>query len=1093
MTKNFSAVHQFHSGTSEGDAITNQMFALQAVLRSMGFESHIYSQHIDYDGFQIRHIDSFVPSENELLLVHHSMGYHLFNKILGFSNPIVTVYHNITPARELNDVGFKYFSHVGRNQLSLLAQRSLAGIADSHYNRKEMLLAGFRNVEIIPVRTNFREYEVAGELRHPERDWLFVGRIAPNKGQLEIIRAFNQYHHNVDKSARLYLVGSHAMRSYVNSVGQEIENLNLTAQIDTTGKLDDIALIHRYARAGVFVSLSRHEGFGVPILEAMAAQVPVVALASSAVTETMGGAGVLLDSSDPHTVSLAVEKVMTDSDYRNEVLWRQNRRLERITTFNVADALHRVLQRITGQSHAVRVQVQGPIESSYSLAILNRETAFQLDTVDNFDISVYPTEGPGDYPPDLDAITSIPGLSAMFDRGRSTSYPDVVIRQMFPPRVKDTTAGITLQYFGWEESLVPQEFVSEFNLHVHRIMTMSTFVKEALKTSGVTIPIDVVGVGVRQPVSSPNADIPELNTLKRVRLLHISSAFPRKGVDVLLNSYFAEFTSNDDVSLILKTFPNQHNTVATHIEKLEQQYPSAPHVVWIDRDLPLNYLGNLYGVADAYVHPARGEGFGLPVAEAMLARVPVISTATSGLADFVDSSTAAVIPSERTSAASHVSIAGSEWFEPDSEALQLEMRSLYEGSDSDLRSHRITAAHLKISTDFSWSTVGQRIQDSVNASLGMPSSIKVSHLTTFNSRCGIAEYTSLLRDGLPHYVASSIYANRDAWPIDLDEEEDIVRIWEQARNQDVQNLVTALNLSDSDVVHLQYNFGFFAMEDLTTLIHRVQSVKPVIVTLHRTIDLDRGHEIVSLTHAADALKKVSAIVVHEEHDVHRLSQFGIVDNVVHIPHGAMPFMGHRSGRQYSSSSGLKIGTFGFLLPHKGLDVVLHTLHSLRAQGLEASLTALCSIHPDPSSQVAHRQVLDLIQELKLFSHVRLDTKFKSVNEIHSELDDVDILVLPYTETEESSSGVLAMLLGIGKPIIATDLAIFSGSRDALVTIPSPARTDDLTAAISELIRDPALMASKGRASAERAQEISWAAIGQQTADLYASLTSEKLR
>ena len=1087
MPKNFSAIHQFHSGTSEGDAITNQMFALQATLHGMGFESHIYSQHIDYDRSQVRHIDSFVPSEKELLLVHHSMGHHLLNRILGFRNPIVTVYHNITPARELDDAGNKYFSQVGRNQLSLLAQRSLAGIADSHYNRKEMLLAGFKQVEIIPVRTTFREYEVAGQLRHPERDWLFVGRIAPNKGQLEIIQAFNHYHHNVDKSARLHLVGSHNMRPYVDAVGKEIENLNLTAQIDAPGKLDDIALIHRYARAGVFVSLSRHEGFGVPLLEAMAAQVPVVALASSAVTETMGGAGVLLDSSDPHTVSRAVEKVMTDADYRNEVLWRQNRRLEKITTFNVAEALHRVLQKISGKTQAIRVQVQGPIESSYSLAILNREAALQLDAIEGFDVSVFPTEGPGDYPPNLDAIASIPGLSAMFDRGRSTSYPDVIIRQMFPPRVRDTTAGITLQYFGWEESLVPQEFAHNFNQHVQRIMTMSSFVKDALIDSGVTIPIDVVGVGVRPPVSNPQAEIPEISDVKRVRLLHISSAFPRKGIDVLLNAYFAEFTSDDDVSLVLKTFPNQHNTVAEQLNALVQAHPQAPHVVWIDRDLPLDHLGNLYDIADAYVHPARGEGFGLPVAEAMLARVPVISTDTSGLADFVDSTTAAVIPSKRTPAASHVSIPGSEWFEPNREVLQRELRSLYEGSDSEIRFQRVNAAHVKISSDLSWSAVGKRIQDSVNAALSKPTSIKVSHLSTFNSRCGIAEYTSLLRDGLPQYVASSIYANRDAWPIDLDEEEDVVRIWEQARHQDVQNLVTALNISDSDVVHLQYNYGFFAMEDLTTLINHVQGVKPVIVTLHRTIDLDRGHEIVSLAHAADALKKVSAIVVHEEHDVHRLSQFGIVDNVVLIPHGAMPFKGQRSGRRYSSGSELKIGTFGFLLPHKGLEVTLTALHSLNSRGIPTSLTALCSIHPDPSSQAAHDRVLEMINRWDLSSKVRLDTGFKSVNEIHSELDDVDILVLPYTETEESSSGVLAMLLGIGKPIITTDLAIFSGSRDALVTIPAPAQSDDLTAAILDLIQDPELMANKGRATAKRAQEISWGAIGEQTADLYASV------
>jgi glycosyltransferase involved in cell wall biosynthesis len=276
------------------------------------------------------------------------------------------------------------------------------------------------------------------------------------------------------------------------------------------------------------------------------------------------------------------------------------------------------------------------------------------------------------------------------------------------------------------------------------------------------------------------------------------------------------------------------------------------------------------------------------------------------------------------------------------------------------------------------------------------------------------------------------------------------------------------------------------MEDLTTLIDHVQGVKPVIVTLHRTIDLDRGHEIVSLSHAADALKKVAAIVVHEKHDVERLAGFGITGNVVLIPHAAMPFKGQRSGRVFPGTE-LKIGTFGFLLPHKGLEVTLTALHSLNHRGIPTSLTALCSIHPDPSSQATYDRVTDLISRWDLTSKVRLDTGYKTVEEIHTELDDVDILVLPYTETEESSSGVLAMLLGIGKPIIATDLAIFSGSKDALITIPAPAESDELTTAISELINNPNMMREKGRTAAQRALDISWGAIGQKTTDLYQSL------
>lgn len=396
MSRNFSAIHQFHSGASPGDAITNQMFAIRDELRSIGYVSEIFAEHFDGDlAGQIKHIDSFVPSPNELLLVHHSMGHRRLDQILNFSNPLVTVYHNITPARELDEVGYKHFSHIGRHQLDVLARQSLMGIAVSHYNRKEMLLHGFKDVEVIPVRTDFREFRNAREMRHPERDWLFVGRIAPNKQQLEIVRAFSHFHHTVDKSARLFLVGDHKMRSYVDKVGDEIERLGLVSHIDAPGKIEDSDLIHRYARAGVFISLSTHEGFGVPLLEAMAAGIPVVALESSAVTETMGGAGVLLPTTDPNVVCQAVKRVMVDANYRHEVIWKQDRRLEKLTSFNVREALLRVLEKIEGKKFPLRIQIQGPIETSYSLAILNREAALQLDSSDGYEVSVFPTEGPG--------------------------------------------------------------------------------------------------------------------------------------------------------------------------------------------------------------------------------------------------------------------------------------------------------------------------------------------------------------------------------------------------------------------------------------------------------------------------------------------------------------------------------------------------------------------------------------------------------------------------------------------------------------------------------------------------------------------------
>jgi glycosyltransferase involved in cell wall biosynthesis len=1092
MTQRFSAIHQFHSGAAPGDAITNQMFELQARLRKLGYQSEIYAEHIE-DGINrsIRHLDRFVASPSELLLVHHSMGHRSFDVIHNLSNPIVTVYHNITPAQELDDPGYKHFSHVGRHQLDVLARRSLMGIAVSHYNRKEMLARGFARVEVMPVRTDYSEFLSVRETRRQERDWLFVGRIAPNKQQIEMVKAFDYFHHNFDKSANLFLLGDHKMTTYVAKLKETVETLGLKNHVTLPGKVEDVEVVNRYARAGVFVSLSRHEGFGVPLLEAMAAGVPVIALESSAVVETMGGAGVLLQSSDPMTVSHAVQRVMTDANYREEVIWRQDRRMERLTNFNTDEELLRVLGILNGDMQRPRIQVQGPIESSYSLAILNREAAFQLATDPALDVSVYPTEGPGDYRPNNEWIKSIEGLETLYERGLVTPYPDVIIRQMFPPRVKDTTAATTLQYFGWEESLVPAEFVRDFNSHVDRIMTMSTFVKDALIDSGVTVPIDVVGVGVRPPAIPASPRPVELMSLKGVRFLHISSAFPRKGVDVLLRAYFDEFTGADDVTLVLKTFPNQHNTVGQMIEELSTATTHPPHIIWIDRDMDPYELGHLYDIASAYVHPARGEGFGLPVAEAMLARVPVISTATSGLADFVNESTAAVVPSVPRPARTHVTVIGSTWFEPDVTVLRQEMRSMVTGADEGLRQSRLEAAHQLISRDFSWEAVGQRIHSAVEAARDGRTTIKVEHVTTFNSRCGIAEYSALLLEGLPKHIHSNVIADRDVWPIDYNKEENVVRLWQQLRHQDITPLATALTLSNSDIIHMQYNFGFFSMENLTELIDRIDGAKPIVVTLHRTKDLDRGHEIVSLAHAAEALRRVDTIIVHETHDIGRLADFGIVDNVVHIPHAAMPFKGVRSERVYTGEDPLRIGTFGFLLPHKGLETTLMSLHSLNYRGRPSTLKALCSLHPDPSSSATHHKVTDMITRWGMQDLVALDTAYKTVEQIHTELSDVDVLVLPYWETNESSSGVLAMLLGIGKPIIATDLDIFSGAKDAIRLIAAPPKEEELTAALDELMNRPDAMADLGRRARQRSIDISWGAIGNRTADLYKSLTQSR--
>jgi len=201
---------------------------------------------------------------------------------------------------------------------------------------------------------------------------------------------------------------------------------------------------------------------------------------------------------------------------------------------------------------------------------------------------------------------------------------------MWPPRVIDTPGGITCEYFGWEESRIPSPMVEDFNRYLDGVGVMSKFVRDVLRESGVNIPICVVGNGVDPHDFDASIQAPELDDLRAFSFLHVSSAFPRKGVDILLDAYFSTFDGSSDVSLILKTFPNPHNEVGELLQSLRSQHPNPPDVRWINRDIDEHELKGLFNLAGCYVHPARGEGFGLPIAEAMAAGVPVIAPSYSG-------------------------------------------------------------------------------------------------------------------------------------------------------------------------------------------------------------------------------------------------------------------------------------------------------------------------------------------------------------------------------------------------------------------------------------------------------------------------------
>jgi glycosyltransferase involved in cell wall biosynthesis len=1089
-------VHQFHSGTARGDAITQQLLDLRRRIRSLGYKSEIFAEHIPRElAEEIHGIDRYAGTADDVLLVHHSIGHTAFDRLMRIPSKIVTVFHSITPAHFFEDVGLQNFIHLGFDQLRSLAARSVCGIADSNHNRREMLDAGFQSVRVLPVRTEFKEARASGVGR-PEgaSDWLFVGRVVPNKRQIELVRAFAFYQRAFNPHTQLRLIGDASMSAYVSAVRAEAHRCGVADRVSILGKVPEAVLWESYGRSGHFVCLSDHEGFGVPLLEAMASGLPVLARAAAAVPETMGGAGVLLLDDELWTAAGVAAALDRDGDLKSRLVSDQMRRIAQIEEFDVDAVLSGAIDECLGTRRRPTVQVQGPFETSYSLAMLNRELAEAMARSNQFAVSLYATEGPGDYQPSTEDLVEHPIASGLFERRLTTPFPDVVVRQMYPPRVNDSPGGLTFQYFGWEESRIPSAVAEDFNRHLDGIGVMSHYVARVLRDSGVVVPIEAVGVGVIQPDPKATIEAPELAEIRTCRFLHISSAFPRKGIDILLDAYFRTFTGDDDVSLVLKTFPNVHSDVAAQLELIQKCTPNPPHVAWIDRDLSSGELAALYKESSCLVHTPRGEGFGLTVAEAMLARLPVISVAATGLADFVNDSTAATISFTIEPANSHLTVPGSTWVVPSASELITEMRAVYQGEAAPLRAQRVENAFELIATTFNWDEVAARWERFIQEIITHRSVVHLDVISTWNSRCGIAEYSKNLIAGFGRHVKVNVFADAGAEIVDHMAEADVRRVWVNGLDHVEHELFPVIGQSRGGVLHVQHNFGFLNNADLARLL-RVESLRrPVVVTLHRTADLQLADRAVSLRSIKESLGLAAALIVHQEADVITLKEFGITDNVVKIPIGCgRPLTLDRSASRTHLNLGSEpfiVGAFGFLLPHKGVLTLIRAIAQLRRLGHDVHLVAACALHPDPSSAEYAEECRREIALLGIETSVHLETAFLAEQDTIKLLAAADVMVLPYGPTLESSSAALRSILPLCVPIVTSDLPIFADASEVLMTVPAPMESADLCEKLVWLMEHPTERDVMGNRIAAFCEAHSWVSIAHRTANLYRTLVSE---
>jgi len=355
-----TAVHQFVPTLAPRDAVGGHYLAVQETLRGAGYRSDIYSYEAKDEHKRLaRPFMSFSgdgPGERTWLLYHSSVGSPVADFVAGRDEPLIVYYHNITPA--------PFFSRwepavagalmKGRRQLAALEARAELGIADSAFNAQELTELGYDRTSVVPIMLDVAALDAEpadpatlGRLSDARAaggaDWLFVGRLAPNKAQHDIVKAFAAYRRLYDDRARLYLVGGSSSHRYETALHEFVEALGLGNAVQITGPVSAAALTAHYEAADVYVIASEHEGFCVPLLEAMHHRLPIVAYSAAAVPETVGDAGLLLDAKDAYTVATAVQRVASDNELRAQLI---EAGIERLREFDIAKSRRKLLDAI---------------------------------------------------------------------------------------------------------------------------------------------------------------------------------------------------------------------------------------------------------------------------------------------------------------------------------------------------------------------------------------------------------------------------------------------------------------------------------------------------------------------------------------------------------------------------------------------------------------------------------------------------------------------------------------------------------------------------------------------------------------------------
>ncbi len=556
-----------------------------SLLTELGVDSCTFDE-----SFGNRSIEDVEDRDRPILL--HYAGYELPSWQRSWRGKKLLIYHNSLPPKFCQDKRSKESARTWRKLTGKYSDECDGAVGMSGTSVRELKQYGYKNTHLSPLTVDTLNNLSAPWPESYRRklaknlNTLFVGRVSKAKGQLELVQSFACYEktHPIPRRLRLYMPGSLTDFRYKHLVGREGKLAGIAEQIQTgTAKYEQ--LIALYRSADVYVSLSKHEGFGMPLIEAAIFGVPVIAESAYAVPETMGKGGILFKKATPPQVAELIELILTQPQVRRKVLVAQKRNLARFRRENILPMLRKILA-------SIGVRCPEPVT-----AAPKRSPAL---SVNFFGRGVKPLE------------TALIGCGLREYRPTvEQAPPDLTIN--FADHCKAPMRGVVkLLYNGGSSADCEEKLLldTQFDL----VAQPTAAAAEVARADGIRLPVANVGFGVRR-----------LSVTKDKRLLHFTADSRASGLDILLKTMALLDGYELTVVAAEPVFEEIKKTCNSGLDK---------------NRVRVICEGDAIPPAFALVMPKRHNGFELPVADAMYSKMAVVSNSFGAMEEFLDDRTA---------------------------------------------------------------------------------------------------------------------------------------------------------------------------------------------------------------------------------------------------------------------------------------------------------------------------------------------------------------------------------------------------------------------------------------------------------------------